>query len=191
MRSDRINECARQLKKWYVQRGYVLHSVTGATLHSENGTATLTVQEPILSSMPVDIKFAKEVPIDPETGASTTMRKYREKMERRKRRQLRKDEWTAIVSDLNTTLIEATGRTKPKTLMRTLGLSPGRHFCWNGQKWQRIVQSGLFSKIWSASPVRMGDGTVQLQVLCQESPPRNLEYGISKSLYTGHWVSVS
>lgn len=33
----------------------------------------------------------------------------------------------------------------------------------------------------------MSDGTVQLQVLAQEAPPRNLEYGITKSLYTGHW----
>jgi len=31
----------------------------------------------------------------------------------------------------------------------------------------------------------MNDGTAQLQVICQEPQPRNLEYGISKSLYTG------
>jgi len=185
--SDRVNECARQLKKFYMQRGYVLHSVTGATLHSENGTATLNVQEPILSSKPVDIKFAKEVPIDPETGETTTKRKYREKLERSKGRSLRREEWISIADNLNTTLIESKGKTSPRTLSKRMGLKAGSHFQWNGDRWQSIARSGIFSKIWSASPVQMGDGTVQLQVLCQESPPRNLEYGISKSLYTGNW----
>jgi hypothetical protein len=189
MTADRVNDCARQLKQWYVQRGYVLHSVTGATLHAENGTATLAVQEPILSSIPMDIRFAKEVPIDPETGETTTRRKYREKLERIKGRPLRNEEWIAVADRLNTTLIESKGRTSANTLSKRLGLKAGNHFCWDGDRWQSIARSGIFSKIWRASPVQMGDGTVQLQVLCQESPPRNLEYGISKSLYTGNWVS--
>ena len=189
MRSDRVNECARHLKNWYVQRGYVLHSVTGATLHSDNGTATLTLQEPVLFSTPVDIKFAKEVPVDPETGETTTRRKLREKMERQKGRPLRREEWAAVASTLNTTLIEAKGRTNPHTLSKRMGLRPGRHFQWDGQKWRSIAQSGIFSKIYNANPAKMRDGSVQLQVLCEESPPRNLEYGLSKSLYTGHWVS--
>jgi len=189
MRTDRVKECARHLKKWYVQRGYILHSVTGATLHSDTATATLTVQEPILSSKPLDIRFAKEVLIDPESGKTTTRRKYREKLERRKGRTLRQQEWVAITSNLNTTLVEAKGRTNPHTLSNRMGLQPGRHFQWDGSRWQRIAQSGIFEKIWRANPVQMDDGTVQMQVLCQESPPRNLEYGVSKSLYTGHWVS--
>jgi outer membrane protein assembly factor BamA len=187
LRADRVNECARQLKKFYMQRGYVLHSVTGATLHTENRTATLNVQEPVLAKTPVAITFAKEVPIDPETGETTTRRKLREKIERRKGRPLRGDEWNKISNNLNTTLIEANGRTNARTLSKRLGLRPGKHFCWKGERWQRIAQSGIFSKIWQANPVRMGDGTVQLQVLAQEAAPRNLEYGISKSLYTGHW----
>jgi hypothetical protein len=191
MTADRVNECARQLKQWYVQRGYVLHSVTGATLHAENGTATLAVQEPIVSDVPLDIKFAKEMLIDPDTGETLTRRKYREKLERVKGRPLRREEWVSISDQLNTTLVESKGRTNARTISRRLGLEAGRHFCWNGDRWQRIAQSGIFSKIWRTSPVQMGDGTVQLQVLCQESPPRNLEYGISKSLYTGNWVSCA
>lgn len=187
MTADRVNECARQLKQWYLQRGYVLHSVTGATLHAENGTATLAVQEPILSSTPMDIRFAKEVPIDPDTGETTTRKKYREKLERIKGRPLRSEEWIAVVDKLNTTLIESKGRTSASTLSKRLGLKAGHHFCWDGDRWQSIARSGIFTKIWRTSPVQMGDGTVQLQVLCQESPPRNLEYGISKSLYTGNW----
>jgi hypothetical protein len=189
MTADRVNECARQVKQWYLQRGYVLHSVTGATLHAENGTATLAVQEPISSSIPMDIRFAKEVPIDPETGETTTRKRYREKLERAKGRPLRSEEWVAVADQLNTTLIESRGRTSANTLSKRLGLKAGNHFCWNGDRWQSIARSGIFSKIWRTSPVQMGDGTVQLQVLCQEAPPRNLEYGISKSLYTGNWVS--
>lgn len=154
LRADRVNECARQLKKFYMQRGYVLHSVTGATLHTENRTATLNVQEPVLAKTPVAITFAKEVPIDPETGETTTRRKLREKIERRKGRPLRGDEWNKISNNLNTTLIEANGRTNARTLSKRLGLRPGKHFCWKGERWQRIAQSGIFSKIWQANPVR-------------------------------------
>lgn len=143
-----------------------------------------------MSSMPLDIRFAKEVPIDPESGQTTTRRKYREKLERRRGRPLRQEEWMAIAKQLNSTLIEAEGRTNPHTLSTRMGMEPGGHFRWDGMQWQKIAGSGIFSKIWRTNPVQMGDGTVQMQVLCQESPPRNLEYGISKSLYTGHWVSI-
>ena len=102
---------------------------------------------------------------------------------------MRREEWNAIADGLNTTLIESKGRTNPRTLSKRMGLKPGSHFQWNGDRWQSISRSGIFSKVWNASPVQMEDGTVQLQVLAQESPPRNLEYGLSKSLYTGHWVS--
>lgn len=188
MEPSRVQECAKHIKKWYMQRGYVLHSVKGATLHVDNATATLTVQEPMLSSMPVDIRFAKEVPIDPESGQTTTLRRYKEKLERRKARALTRDEWLSIKNGLNTTLIEAEGRTNPNKISKRLDMHPGDHFRWNSQRWLNIAQSGIFSKIWRASPVQMSDGTVQLQVLAQEAPPRNLEYGITKSLYTGHWV---
>lgn len=188
MEPSRVQECAKHIKKWYMQRGYVLHSVKGATLHVDNATATLTVQEPMLSSMPVDIRFAKEVPIDPESGQTTTLRRYKEKLERRKARALTRDEWLSVKNSLNTTLIEAEGRTNPNKISKRLDMHPGDHFRWNSQRWLNIAQSGIFSKIWRASPVQMSDGTVQLQVLAQEAPPRNLEYGITKSLYTGHWV---
>lgn len=189
MNSDRVRECANQLKKWYVQRGYVLHSVTGATLHSENGTATLAVEEPIVSSIPMAIKFTKEMFVDPETGEPVARRRYREKVEKQKGRALRNEEWVAIAREMNSTLIETDGRANPRKIGQRLGLLPGNHFQWDGNLWKTVAQSGIFAKVFAASPVRMNDGTVQLQVLCQEAPPRNLEYGVSKSLYTGHWVS--
>lgn len=190
MRTDRVKECARQIKKWYAQRGYVLHSVTGATLYTDNATAIITVQEPILSDMPLDIRFAKMMLIDPESGQATSKRKYREKVERRRGRPLKQEEWTAIARNLNSTLVEAKGLTNPHTISKRMGMYPGRHFKWDGSRWTKIAQSGIFAKIWRAGPVQMADGTVQMQVLAQESPPRNLEYGVSKSLYTGHLVSA-
>ena len=189
MRSDKVQECAKIVKSWYIKRGYVLHTITGATLHAENGTATLNVQEPKSADLPLDIRFAKLVPIDPDTGEITTMRKYKTKLEKRKGRLFKGDEWTKIKSQLNTTLIEAKGRTNPRTISKRLGLKSGHHFKWDGHLWQRIAQSGIFTKVWKAQPVRMSDGSVQVQVLAQESPSKNLEYGIQKSLYTGNWVS--
>ncbi len=139
--------------------------------------------------MPVNIQFAKEVIIDPDSGDTTSMREYRAKVEKRKGRSLHKEEWSDITSGLNTTLIEVSGRTNPKIISKRLNLHPGRHFQWSAQRWQNVANSGIFSRIWRASPIRMSDGSVQLQVVAQEAPPRNLEYGISKSLYTGQWVS--
>jgi len=187
MRADRVQECAKHIKMWYSQRGYVLHSVTGATLHADNGTATLVVQEPLSASLPVGVKFAKEVPIDPETGEHTTLRKYRAKLEKIKGREIKNEDWVQIQNSLNRTLVETNGRTNPRTLSKRLDMRAGKHFRWNGDLWQNIMDSGIFSRVFKAGPVLMSDGTVQVQILAQEPPPRNLEYGVQKSLYTGNW----
>lgn len=63
----------------------------------------------------------------------------------------------------------------------------GENFCWNQQRWDHIRSSGIFSRVLRASPERMRDGSVQLHIVAQEAPPRNLEYGVSRSLYTGSW----
>jgi len=145
------------------------------------------VEEPRSASLPIDIRFAKLVPIDPESGETTTMRKYKAKLETERGRGFKPEEWEQVKSGLNTTLVEAKGRTNPRTIAKRLGLEAGRHFRWNGQRWTNIAQSGIFARVWKASPVKLSDGSVQVQVLAQESPPRNLEYGIQKSLYTGNW----
>lgn len=188
LKPQRVNELAKQIKKWYLQRGYVLHAVTGATLHPENATASLTVQEPKMAKQPMDIQFAKVVPIDPMTGEVSSMRTIKRKFEtKRGGRKLNVEEWTKVKESLNSTLIEAKGRTNPNTISKRLGLIPGKHFKWDSAKWSTIANSGIFTRIFRASPVRLQDGSVQLQVVAQESPPRNLEYGIQKSLYTGNW----
>ena len=188
--TEKVQQCAKLIHHWYRQHGYVLHAVTGATLNVDNGTATLYVQEPIVNDIPLTLTFAKQVPLDPETGEHTTLTQYRSKLERRRgmTNPLPPEEWNDIVASLNTTLVEAKGRTKQSIISKRLGLHPGTSFQWNTPQWQRIASStNIFTNIWSAAPTRMDDGTVQVQVVAQEAPPRNLEYGVSKSLYTGKW----
>jgi len=183
--ADAFNQCAREIKKWYIRRGHVLHSVTGVNLNIDNGTASLSVEEPLVSDDPIHIQFAKQVPIDPETGEATTIKKYRKKWENLKGPIRVKGEWEKVVAQLNKTLIKSTGRTNPRKISKCLSLRPGEHFCWDADPWMQVVNSGVFSQVWRTAPTRMEDGTVQLRVLAEEAPSRNLEYGISKSLYTG------
>ena len=67
------------------------------------------------------------------------------------------------------------------------GLSPGRQFRWDGNRWRQISASGIFAQILKASPEPMRDGTVQLHIHATEAAARHLEYGLGKSLYTKSW----
>jgi outer membrane protein assembly factor BamA len=182
LRTESVQEFARSLKRWYERKGYVLHSVTGATLHAETNTAEIAVQEPYIHRVPVDITYCKEMVID-DDGSLLSFRQYKDIRTRRDPHglaDLKKD-------DLNTTFIATTGKTNPDRIAKTLQLNPQTPFQWQGQRWQAIVGSGIFSRVLQATPERMADGTVQLQIIATEAPPRNLEYGLSKSLYTGSW----
>jgi outer membrane protein assembly factor BamA len=182
LRTDRVQEVARNLKRWYVRQGYILHSVTGATLKPETATAEITVEEPQISKVPVDITVCKEMVVD-EGGELLTFRQYREKHAARKT--FRHDRIEK--KDLNTTFVPTQGRTKPSRIAKALLLTPGTPFRWDGNRWQKIATSGIFSQILRVNPVRVPDGTVCLQVYATEPPPRHLEYGLGKSLYTGSW----
>lgn len=182
LRVETVQEVARNLKQWYTRKGYVLHSVTGATLKPDTGTAELQVQEPKVSTEPVGITFCKEMVVE-EDGSLLTYRQYKEKHARRKT--FGHD--TLDKTDLNMTYVETSGRTDPNRIAQALKMTPGRPFKWDGSRWHAIAGSGVFSRILRASPERMRDGTVQLRIVATEAPPRNLEYGISKSLYTGSW----
>jgi outer membrane protein assembly factor BamA len=182
LRVETVQEMARNLKQWYTRKGYVLHSVTGATLLPDTGMAELQVQEPKVSKEPVGITFCKEMVVD-DDGSLVTYRQYREKHAMRKT--FGHD--TLDKNNLNMTYVETSGRTDPSRIAQALKMTPGRPFRWDGSRWHSIAGSGVFSRILKASPERARDGTVQLRILATEAPPRNLEYGISKSLYTGSW----
>jgi outer membrane protein assembly factor BamA len=182
---ETVQEVARNIKQWYTRKGYVLHSVTGATLRPDTGVAELQVQEPKVSKEPVGITFCKEMVVE-EDGNLVTLRQYREKHAMRKT--FGHEKMLLDRSNLNMTYVETTGRTDPGRIARALKMTPGRPFRWDASRWHSIAGSGVFSRILRASPERDArDGTVQLRILATEAAPRNLEYGISKSLYTGSW----
>jgi outer membrane protein assembly factor BamA len=183
LRTDRVQEFAQALKVWYTRKGYVLHSVTGATLKPETATAEITVQEPKTNSAPVDIIFCKEMVVDEETGDLISFRDYKDKHTSRKTFGYDKIE----KQNLNTTYVQTLGRTKPSRIASAMGMSPGAHFQWDSLRWKKISTSGIFSRILKASPQPMQDGTVQLHIYALEAPARHLEYGLGKSLYTDTW----
>ena len=183
LRTDRVQELARNLKRYYARKGYVLHTVTGATLNANTATAEIEVEEPEVSRVPVGITACKEMVIDSESGELMTFRQYREKHVQKKTFGYDRIE----KKDLNTTFVETEGRTKPSRIAKALQLHPGKPFQWDGTRWQKIVHSGVFSRVLRAAPERLPDGTVKLQMYVTEPPPRHLEYGLGKSLYTGSW----
>jgi outer membrane protein assembly factor BamA len=198
LRTDRVQEFARQLKRWYVRQGYVLHSVTGATLKPESATAEITVDEPLVSpQQPVDIVFCKEMVIDDDTGELFTFRQYREK----KVKELQSSRASSSTlnkrfqrldkrlerKDLNTTMVTTTGRTRASKVASAMKLEPGQPFQWHEKRWKKIATSGIFSKILRTGPERTSDGGVCLQVFVVEPPARHLEYGVGKSVWTNSW----
>ena len=181
LRTDRVQEIALNLKRWYMRKGYILHSVTGAILKPETATAEITVQEPKVAEEPVKITVCKEMVVD--EGKLLSFRQYREKHAARRTFGYDRIE----KKSLNTTFVPTEGRTKPSRIAKALRLMPGKPFQWDAERWGKIVNSGIFSTILRASPERTPDGTVVLEVYATEPPPRHLEYGIAKSLYTGTW----
>lgn len=182
LHADRVQDIARTIKRWYVRNGFILHSVTGANLKAETATAEITLDEPTVSTTPVEITVCKEMVVD-DTGKLLTFRQYLDQQATRKN--FRHDR--VEKKDLNTTFVETSGRTKPSKVAKALQLRPGSPFQWSDALWGKVASSGVFGKVLRVAPRRMDDGTVQLQVIATEPPPRHLEYGLGKSLYTGSW----
>ena len=181
---ETVEDCASRVGQWYKSSGYILNSVTGATLDADNGVAKLQVEEARVSSSPVDIVCVKEVAVDDKTGETMPIGAYRKKLAKEGGRLADQRQ------SFNTTLVETKAKTRPAALAGTLDLRPGEPFIWDRTKWDYMESSSnsrLFSRVWSVSPTRTPDGTVQLRVVASEAPARNLEYGISRSLYNGRW----
>ena len=193
LKMDRVQEFARNLKQWYTRQGYILHSVTGATLDPDTATASVSVEEPVVSALPVSIVFCKEMVVDEASGELLTFKKYREKkmkeMEKKSRGFGRFQSLDLKIDrkDLNTTFVTTSGRTRAPKIAEALQLKPGKSFRWLDTRWNKIASSGVFSKILKASPEPATDGGVCLQVFAMEPPPRHLEYGIGRSVWTNSW----
>ena len=188
LRPDRVQDFAAALQKWYNRHGYVLNSVTGATLRPETATAEISVQEHTTAQQPVGIVFLKEMIVDQETGDLLTPRQYKERHVQRRTRGIFRRGGVLDRQNLNTTFVTTeNGRTRPSRIASALQLQAGKPFRWNPPRWQRVAGSGIFARILKASPQALQDGTVQLQIVATEAPARHLEYGVGKSLYTGSW----
>jgi len=197
-----VQDVAVRLKDWYVRNGYVLNSITGATLveddsddndpnKSTQAEAQLVTQEPVVTSSqpPVRITFCKPMVYDSASGQHMAPQDYTKLMQRSGN--------VSPQTRANITYVETKGRTNPKVIARILGIKPGQPFCWSKEKWDAIVQSGLFSSILQASPATVfqkgpsGNDAeevgIQLNIACVERPPCRLEYGMSKNLYSGAW----
>mmetsp|Transcript_5608 Transcript_5608/g.11690 ORF Transcript_5608/g.11690 Transcript_5608/m.11690 type:complete len:542 (+) Transcript_5608:921-2546(+) len=119
-------------------------------------------------------------------------RAYRKKMSRRSKSLCNKP---LAKEQMNSTLVKSIGRTNPYALAEALDLYPGRPFRWEQWRWDKVARSGLFAevekrvtKIEEANVSNVGQpGKVRLDILAREAPCRTLDYGVTKSLYTGGW----
>jgi outer membrane protein assembly factor BamA len=203
---DTLDSTARSINNWYASQGYVMNSVTGATLVPNKGDNTqgrveLKVRETKLSnskSKAVVIRFVEKcndesaagedvinIPIQTYSQHSNSEDKIQEYQKYR------------ITS----------GRTRPLKLARMVGLAPGSDFRINPERWSRIVafprelfgggqtnngstgsESAIFSTIHAVRPIPEEDGTVSIEIIATENRPFvSLEYGVTKSLYSDQW----
>mmetsp|Transcript_1332 Transcript_1332/g.2149 ORF Transcript_1332/g.2149 Transcript_1332/m.2149 type:complete len:680 (+) Transcript_1332:428-2467(+) len=104
----------------------------------------------------------------------------------------------------------SSGSTKKRNytkMAQALRLHPNQPFCWNAKRWDAILSSGLFRNVFRVTPERTSSSsssssqeesndndsndssssTVCLHIIAEKSPSHTLEYGISKSIYTGGW----
>ena len=88
--------------------------------------------------------------------------------------------------DLETRFEEGEGKVKGKTIEKYMGMCEGEVFKWDEEVWRRIEGNGCFEHL-KARVRDEGGGEVGVEVVAVERPRRNLEYGVTKSLYTGEW----
>ncbi|GMH66298.1 hypothetical protein TrRE_jg2737 [Triparma retinervis] len=183
LNSTTVTNTARLLKSFYDENGYVLCEVSSASI-DPSGIVSLSVVEPRFAEEPVGMMFLKEMVVSPEDGRTLTFKKFNEMQERRKVVKKLKRE------DLNTTFVPTKGRTRGDIIAKTLGMKKGEVFKWDNSRWQSVANSGLFELV-RTKPTKDKNGNVQLVVQATEKPTRNLEYGVTKSLYTGEWEGES
>ena len=193
---ESLERTANMINRQYLEHGYVMNSVTGATLvpsSDETGTdgeelghVELKVREVKLArprqgqSPPVRIRFVEKIDGedagDNEPGQTQSYRTI-------------------------------SGRTSASKIARMVKLVPGSHFCVFADRWSQLAafpgsgifggggsrkqkQNAIFSTIHAVRPVPTSpDGnTVELEIVASENKPYvSLEYGITKSLFSDQW----
>ena len=179
-----VQDMARLLKQYYQRQGYVLSSMTGATLvldDANEGVVEISVEEPLMSSdEPVAIAFAKKQVVHPQTGQPMSLSDYKKNLTRSQLQNFNPNK-------LNTTYVQTQGKTRASVVAKALGLAASEPFRWSETDWTSIQRSPVFQEVLQAEPVRLEDGSIQFRIICRERPVRNLEYGVSKSLFSNKW----
>ena len=192
LKTEYVQDFAQSMKRWYVRHGYILHSVTGATLQPTSATVEIAVQEPIHHTVPINITYLREMIIDPDTGDITTYRQYKDKHVRRQTFGLQEKIDKRHLNVTYEPTLKA-GHVQPSKIAKALHMTPGQPFQWDPMKWEIVQKSGLFSKVLQITPravVGVGntnENAVQLQIVATEAPTKHLEYGVGKNLYNNGW----
>ena len=186
-----LDMTASKINQMYLQQGYVMNSVTGATLvpqkdgsSDDSGHVEIKVREVKVArpseghSSPVHIRFVDRVKDATNDAAGG-------------------DE--SIPSSDTTTYKDVPGRTRPSKLARMVQLTPGSHFRIKPELWSQLAankqqqmggggKTAIFSSIHAVRPVPTSDNTAELEIIATENKPyTSLEYGITKSLYSDQW----
>mmetsp|Transcript_4872 Transcript_4872/g.10047 ORF Transcript_4872/g.10047 Transcript_4872/m.10047 type:complete len:837 (-) Transcript_4872:62-2572(-) len=188
-----LEKTAKSINQWYWDRGYVMNSVTGATLIPNNigqqnsrggGHVELIVREVKFANnhigSPVGIRF-----VDPRPDAQSS----------------EDDNILSIPTQDGQQLYKITpGRTRSSKIARMMNISPGAHFQILPHRWSRLVanpggtfggtggNSAIFSSIHAVRPIPTSDDTATLEIIASENKPyASIEYGVTKSLYSDQW----
>ncbi|KAL3797114.1 hypothetical protein HJC23_000452 [Cyclotella cryptica] len=204
-----LDATANSINNWYISQGYVMNSVTGATLVPSNdceghGRVELKVREAKMSKSRSDsviIRFVEECSHSSEAKESDNLLNipipnYSEGSGSQSAGETQKYQRYRVTS----------GRTRPTKVAKLVGISPGSHFRIIPSKWSRIVaspggifagqktdgiggtKSAIFSTIHAVRPIPAGDDTVLMEIIATENKPYvALEYGVTKSLYSDQW----
>lgn len=202
---------ATAINRWYADNGYVLNSVTGATLipaatdeddeddeSSNEGRVELKVKEVKISKnsqkgFPVKLRFVERVD-DNEIEMNDQSSLITLPVQSTEMSQPKEEQQSFKVTS---------GVTRPKKIARMTMLEPGSHFRILPSKWSKLVaypggvfgagggRSAIFSQIHAVRPIpeesSQGDD-VSVEIIASENKPHTaLEYGLTKSLYNDKW----
>ena len=190
MTPEKVQLLAKHIKQYYISQGHVLASVTCATLNGDTATVELATQEPKVNAVqPIHLQFVKAMIQHPNNPSQLiSYRQYHKEHKMNAKYSAAASQPSLVpLKDCNVTYVPiSTGTTNPSKLAKALNLQPRKSFCWDGSLFQKTSRR-FFNQILQASPRRMNDGSVQLYLVGEELPFRNLEYGLSNNLYTGQW----
>jgi outer membrane protein assembly factor BamA len=192
---ETLEMTAKKINNLYLEQGYVMNCVTGATLvppaqhsehHGSEGNVELKVRE---------VKLAK-----PQNRNSSSVRiRFVEKLHD----EAEKGDGASSQSDQQTYKI-VSGRTRPSKIARMVKQVPGSHFQILPERWSQLAtypargvvggdgrvggrKSAIFSTIHAVRPIPTSQDTVELEIVATENKPLSLEYGVTKSLYSDQW----